>query len=124
MIKSIAQFVHEAVAAAIGNVFDGVSIGDDADKQTWRINFRPEATPEQVASALAVIQALDYTAYVQSETQRKNDIKNDPGRLDLLNRLRNATDAQIDTWIDTNVTSLASARTILKAIVKVLSDLV
>lgn len=124
MIKNIAEFVDNAIEAAIGRVFDGVSIGDATDKQTWRVDFRPEATPEQVASALSVIQALDYGAYVQSETQRENDIKNDAGRLDLIDRLRTATNAQIDTWIDNTVTSLSSARTVLKAMAKILSDLV
>lgn len=124
MIKGVAIFVDDAVAAAIGRVFNGVSIGNPADKQTWRIDFRAEASPEQVASALAVIQALDYDAYVQAETQRENGIRNDTGRLDLLNRLRTATNAEIDIWIDNNVTSLAAARAVLKAIVKVISDLV
>lgn len=123
-IKQIARFVDDAIVAAIGNVIDGVSIGDVHNKQTWRIDFKPEATPEQVASALAIVQALDYPAYVAAETQRMDDINNDAGRTDLLDRLRSATNAQIDNWIDSTVTSLASARQVLKVIIKVLSDLV
>ena len=40
---------------------------------------------------------------------------------DLIQRLKAATPAQIDSWVDTNVTNLADARTVLKAIVKVMA---
>jgi hypothetical protein len=43
-----------------------------------------------------------------------------PDRADLFTRLKTATPAQVDTWIDNNVTSLAAARAVLKAIVKYL----
>lgn len=37
----------------------GVSIGDPADKTTWRVDFRDEATPEQCAAALSALNAFD-----------------------------------------------------------------
>lgn len=45
----------------------------------------------------------------------------DPTRADLLDKLRNATLAQIDTYVDNNVANLVDARTMLKKIIKVLA---
>jgi hypothetical protein len=40
---------------------------------------------------------------------------------DLANRLKTATPAQIDTWVDGNVNNVAQARTLFKAILKLLA---
>lgn len=56
-----------------------------------------------------------------AEATRRAAILADTGRLDLLNRLQTATSAEIDTWFDNNVTTLASARNVLKAIVKLIA---
>lgn len=44
-----------------------------------------------------------------------------PETADLLDKLRNATPEQIDNWIDNNVSTLASARAVFKAILKVMA---
>ncbi len=36
----------------------GVSIGRKNDKQTWRIDFKDEATPEQMAAARSVVDSF------------------------------------------------------------------
>lgn len=51
------------------------------------------------------------------EIARRADLDVDPGKVDILQRLRTANSAQISTWIDNNVTTLPQARTALKAIV-------
>lgn len=43
-----------------------------------------------------------------------------PERQDLIARLKTATPAQVDSWLTTNVTTLAQARTVLGSIIKVL----
>ena len=48
---------------------DGVEIGDHADKSTWRIDFKPEATVQQRADAQAVVAAFD----VALEEQKLKD---------------------------------------------------
>jgi len=58
---------------------------------------------------------------VIAENTRLNDINNSPDTVDLANRLKTATGPQIDNWIETNVTSLASARAVLKAMVKLMA---
>ncbi len=60
----------------------------------------------------------------QAEADRVAGINADAQRIALLNQLKTATAAQIDTYVDNNVTDLASARTMLKRIVKVLAVLV
>ena len=47
----------------------GVSLGMLADKTTWRIDFRPEATSQQQADAQAVVDAFD----VAVEEQKLKD---------------------------------------------------
>ena len=44
---------------------DGVAIGDSQNKSTWRIDFKPEATPAQRAAAQAVVDAFDVAAEEQ-----------------------------------------------------------
>ena len=41
--------LHSQIAAICP--IDGISIGDESDRSTWRIDFRPEATPEQRLAA-------------------------------------------------------------------------
>lgn len=120
----MAEWVHSTIIAAAGDCITGVSIVDSRDKDTWRIEFKDSATPGQRTSAQAVMVALDYAEYVQGFTTRANEIKANAGRMQMLDKLRNASNAQIDTWIDANVTSLAQAREVLKAILKILSDMV
>lgn len=48
---------------------DGVSIGDQNDKSTWRIDFQPTATAQQRADAQAVVDAFD----VALEEQKLKD---------------------------------------------------
>ena len=57
----------------------------------------------------------------QAESDRVAGILTDPARVALLNQLKTATAAQIDTYVDAQVTDLASARTMLKRIIKVLA---
>ena len=49
--------LHNAIAAICP--IDGVSIGIQDDKTTWRIDFKDEATADEKAAAQAVIDAAD-----------------------------------------------------------------
>ena len=50
--------LHKGIAAVCP--IDGVSVGDPADKKTWRIDFSPNATPAQQAAARALLSAWVY----------------------------------------------------------------
>lgn len=52
---------------------------------------------------------------------RVDAMKADPTRVALLARLRTATPAQIDTYVQANVTNLAQARDMLGTILKLLA---
>lgn len=111
----------EAVEAQIKPVCPifGVSIGREDDRQTWRVSFKDEATPQQRASAQAQIDTFDLAAYAASEaaeSARRVAIHDDQLRVDLLGRLKSATAAQISNYVDTNVTDIASARALFKRI--------
>ncbi|MCU1324990.1 MAG: hypothetical protein JWN34_360 [Bryobacterales bacterium] len=51
-----AELLHEATSAVCP--IDGVRVPNPADKATWLIWFRPEATPDQIAAAHAAMTAL------------------------------------------------------------------
>jgi hypothetical protein len=50
------QLLHTKIAAVCP--IDGVSVGDPLDRSTWRIDFDPAATPQQIAAAQALILTL------------------------------------------------------------------
>lgn len=56
-----------------------------------------------------------------SEDLRAETFRSDVGRSDLMTRIRTATPAQIDAFIDNNVTNIAQARAIFKAILKAIA---
>ena len=58
-MNNIAQALHTTIEAVCPIV--GVSIGAADDKTTWRVNFKPTATPDQQAAALAVLATFDAT---------------------------------------------------------------
>lgn len=54
--------LHQTVsAAAVGNI-SGVSVSNEADKRTWRIDFADAATPDQRTAAQAALDAFDPNA--------------------------------------------------------------
>lgn len=55
------------------------------------------------------------------DSTRVSALKGDLSLQDLISRLQSATPIQIDSWLSANVTSLAQARTVLGAVVKVLA---
>src|SRR5690606_25589695 len=65
----IAVKIHEAVAAVCPIV--GVSVGTPNDKSTWRIHYAPDATDEQRAAAIAVVEAFDIAAYQRAHLQTR-----------------------------------------------------
>lgn len=53
---------------------EGVSIGQQDNKATWRVDFRPEATPIQKAAAQIVIAGFDPdTADIRSDLAKSLD---------------------------------------------------
>ena len=52
---------------------DGVSIKLPNDKATWRIDFKPEATPEQRAAAQQVLQDFDPATVTKPVTEGGTD---------------------------------------------------
>jgi hypothetical protein len=54
-------FVIQQLHALIAEVapIDGISVGDDKKKETWRIDFKSDATDEQKVAAKAVVEQFD-----------------------------------------------------------------
>lgn len=51
----------------------GVSIGRLDEKDTWRIDFAPEASPEQQAAALVVLNGFDAQAPIRDDVNAERD---------------------------------------------------
>ena len=62
-MMDILQVLNEKVEQ-VAPIF-GVSLGETSDKSTWRIDFKPEATPAQRTAAQAVVDAFDVAAEEQ-----------------------------------------------------------
>lgn len=76
-------------------------------------------TPQEEADADTQKAADDLAqAPIIAETQRKAGLSADANVLALLTQAKTASNAQIDTWLTNNVTTLAQARTVLGALVK------
>jgi hypothetical protein len=56
-----------------------------------------------------------------TENTRLATFTTDADYTDLLDRLKTATAAQIDTWVDANVSNIAQARAVFKKIIKVMA---
>ena len=75
-MASLPEKLHNDVVAVCP--LTGISLGDETDKSTWRVNFKPEATDQQKADAQAVIDAFDIAAWEEaqaSEAQRQAGVK-------------------------------------------------
>jgi len=74
-----------------------------------------------VASGALVLDEAAQQAARDQAAAALNALRADALARDLTGRLRTATPAQIDTWVDAQVTDLASARTMFKRILLVLA---
>jgi hypothetical protein len=87
----------------------GVSLGRSDDKSTWRIDFAPEATPEQRDAAAAVVAKFDVVAAESAEQLKTAELGAlaDEARSDVLFKgLSNATDAEIGDFIDSTFSEM------------------
>lgn len=71
----------------------------------------PPLTPEEQAEKDAA----------DAQQARDDELKAIADVQDLADRLKTATPAQIDTWVDNNMNNIAQARTVMKALLKVLA---
>lgn len=99
-----------AVRAACPQI-DGVSVDGT-------IFFQPGASCQ--AAALAAMQNF-VPADPAVEKTRQDAVKADSDRAAMLARLKAATPAQIDAWVNSNVTTLAEARKAIAIILKVIA---
>lgn len=98
----------------------GVSIGDKNNKSTWRVDFKEGTTPEQMAAAQAVIDAFDgnaIDALVQQAQDRQRVARTE---MELATQLRNLTPQQAADYVQNNVNDLATAKTVLKIMARLL----
>lgn len=98
--------LHKAISAVCP--IDGISIGRKADRSTWRIDFQQSATAAQKTAAQAILASFDF-----SVPSRNDALKTEATADVFVDKLRNATGAQIAQYVQTNITDLASAKVLL-----------
>lgn len=54
---------------AAGIPIAGVSIGREDDRDTWRIDFAPGATPAEQAAAAQILSGFDHANMVEPKTE-------------------------------------------------------
>lgn len=108
------QFYHKGtpVPAELPLTLDGLAY-------PW--NWFDLASPSDLAAHGFTYEDVPATPEQIAEDQRKTSILQDTTRLDMLNKLRTANSEQIDAWVNTNVTDIASARNVIKMILKVIA---
>jgi hypothetical protein len=94
------------------------SVGDRNDYSTlvWKDVIQTKPTQAEVTSMIATLQATD-----AAEQQRKSGISGDAQVAAMVSRLQTATSTQIDDYLTANVTTLAQARAVLGAVIKVMA---
>lgn len=88
---------------------------------TWSFEWTPEATQAQIDAANAFIASFDLAAEVAARDARAQALQADQNVSDMLDRIQNATPAQIDTWLTNNMTNIAQARNIIGFILKAMA---
>jgi hypothetical protein len=115
---------YQLLREGVWDLLDGVAILPQRDPTRWQaylewlavegnrpLPLAPPPPPSQ--------EELDARA---EETTRRgiiNELRVDAA----ISALRNRTPAQVDAWIDANVTTLAEARTVLKILARILAIL-
>ena len=61
---TLASTIHDLLGQG---VVESVSIGDEADKATWRVKFKPVATDAEKATVTARLAAFDLATYTANE---------------------------------------------------------
>lgn len=63
-MKTASQILNDAISSVCP--VDGVSVGYPADKSTWRVDYSPSATPEQLAAANTIIDSFDIETAIKN----------------------------------------------------------
>jgi hypothetical protein len=117
MPLELALEVDKAVKAVCP--IHGVSIGVVGDKNTWRIDFKPEATTQERTDAQTVVTNFD-TGIIQAEATREAGLDAAIDGDTTIQQLKAMTNAEFNTWWDANVTTAAQAIAVLKRLARVI----
>lgn len=95
------QALHTAISAVCP--IHGVSMGDENNRATWAADFAPEATEAERTAAQNVIDTVDILGPIAAEVARAASIRTDGDRIDILNRLKTATLAEMNTYVNNQI---------------------
>lgn len=90
--------------------------GTTCNDIVWLDQVQAKPTCAEIDAGLTALRAAN-----TSEASRQAAIKNNARRVALLQKLKTSTDAQIDTYVQQNVTTLAQAQTAIADILKLIA---
>jgi hypothetical protein len=102
---------------------DGISIGNNTDKTTWRIDFKPTATAAQKITAQAAIDNFDVTAFATKDASDAAALVIDAATAKAdtaITALKAMTPSQARAWVAANVNTLVDAKSLLGTMAAVL----
>lgn len=73
---NIAALIDQALRTA-GIPIISVTVGNDDDRSTWRVEFAPEATDQQKADAAALLESIDVSPEALAESKLQYAMSND-----------------------------------------------
>lgn len=119
------ETIESKIDAAVTAVcpVESISFPRRADKSTWIIKFRTEATAAQRAAAQTVIANFDLAGAIAKESADKVAAIADSfsARADnTINTLAAMTPAQAAAWVEANVNTFADQKAFDKTIAKIL----
>jgi len=83
----------------------GISIGNEDDKNTWRIDFTPATTPEQKNQAQIIVSNFDKAAYESDKLARDAAEQDAIVKWQELTLLQNKSPDEIETIIGDQIDS-------------------
>ena len=106
-----ARALYNAVVAVCPVI--GVTLGRKDDRTTWSFEPSPDATQQQIDAGNIIVTTFDFAGAEAAEVARKAGLLTDSDAVDFMSRLQGKTAAQVKTYVQANVTDLASARLLL-----------
>lgn len=82
-----------------------------------------ETGQEKTASEILAVEATFDTAVADANAKQAQEVadRNETKQDAVINALLNRTNAEINTWVDANVTNMAEAQSVIKIILKLLA---
>jgi hypothetical protein len=103
--------LHQKIAEV--SPITSARVGILADRTTWSWEPGPNATQQQIDAGNTILTTFDFAGADAAAAARAVGLNSDSAYLDFVSQLQGKTAAQVKTYVQNNVTDLASAKLLL-----------